>query len=399
MNEQETKSSGIPNPPPIKRKGKHSRLGDILVISTFLVLIYGFTVASLFAPEKGFSENENRVLASKPDFTWESLFDGSYATDYETYVTDQFVFRDSWISVKTGVERMLLKRDINGVYFAKDGYLIEKLSEEDVDQTQMEKNITYLTDFIQKYGEQLGEDRVHAMIVPTAYEILTDKLPAFATGFDQDVLLDRIQGVLGNQFVDTRSILRAHADDYIYYRTDHHWTVKGAYLAYTEWAKANGFTPWSEEEFKIRLVSSDFLGTIYSKVNVNVAPDEMYIYDTDETYTVEYNMDKIKHDTLYALDRLETKDKYTVYLSGNNALVEIDSTVGNGRNLLIIKDSYAHCFAPFVANHYENVYMVDFRYFSMPISTFISSNKITDILVLYNASSFIEDRNIYNLSR
>ncbi|MBE5960737.1 MAG: hypothetical protein E7256_05030 [Lachnospiraceae bacterium] len=399
MKKQEIKTDGIPNPPPIKRKGKHSRLGDYLVIGIFLVLIYGFTVASLLSPEKGFSENENRVLASKPDFTVDALFDGTYATKYETYVTDQFVLRDSWISIKTGVERMMLKRDINGVYFAKDGYLIEKLDEEDINKDQMNKNITYLTNFIQKYASILGEDRVHAMIVPTAYEILTDKLPAFATGFDQDTLLDAIQSVLGANFVDTRSILRAHADDYIYYRTDHHWTVKGAYLAYTEWAKASGFTPWSEEDFTIRLVSSDFLGTIYSKVNTKVTPDDMYIYDTDESYTVEYNMDKIKHDTLYALDRLETKDKYTVYLTGNNALVEINSTVTNGRNLLIIKDSYAHCFAPFAANHYENVYMIDFRYFNMPVSSFIESNNITDILVLYNASSFLEDRNIYNLSR
>lgn len=399
MSEENKNLEAVPNPPKIKKgEGKEQR-GRFSNVIIFLVLIYGLTIASMINPVKGFSESENRVLEGRPKFSWESLFNGSFISKYETFVTDQFVFRDTWIGIKTRTELAMLKKDINGVYIGKDGYLIEKVENSDVDMEQLDRNEKRLYAFINKYKEQLGDEHVFAMIAPTAFEVLKEKLPPYATGFDQGAFLNRLEGTLTNQFIDLRQTFSEHKDEYIFYRTDHHWTTLGAYYAYVEWAEAIGVTPMRQEEFDIKKIEDKFLGTIYSKINLELSSDEMYLYDSGKNYTVEYNMDGVQKNSLYEMSFLDTKDKYSVYLGGNNPIVKIDSENHNGKKLLIIKDSYAHCFAPFAANHFETTYMVDLRYFNMPMSRFIEENGITDVLVLYNVNGYIKDKNLDNMVR
>ena len=403
MSREQINDSAVPNPEKINLSEKETKqkrgFGHFSNTILFLVLIFGFTIASMLAPERGFSENENRVLASRPQFSWETLFNGTYITDYETYVTDQFVMRDAWIGLKTRVELALLKKDINGVYFGKDDYLIEKLEASEVDQELLDKKTNRLDQFINRYKDLLGEDHVFAMIVPTAFEILSEKLPPFATGFDQGAYLDRLNNLLGENFIDLRDTLNAHDQEYIFYKSDHHWTVNGAFYAYQTWADAMGITPLSKSDFIIKEVSNDFLGTIYSKVNIKVPADTMEIYDTNHSYQVEYNMDGNYIEGLYEFSHLDTKDKYAMYLNGNNPVVKINTNNHNGKRLLIIKDSYAHCFAPFAVNHFETTYMVDLRYLSMPMSQFIREQDITDVLVLYNTNTFIKDKNLLYMVR
>lgn len=379
---------------------KENKKEAIFISIIFLVLIFGFSIASMLNPVKGFSENENRILQKAPKFSWERLFQGSFTKDYETFITDQFIGRDSWISLKTWTELILQKKEINNVFFGKDGYLIETQDKDSIDIEQLAKNEERLLEFLKTYRDKLGNDRVHAMLVPTASEVLKDKLPAYAQVYDQQALLEQISKKAKDGFIDVSSVLKAHASEYIFYRTDHHWTTKGAFYAYQTWVKACGITPWELSQFEENKISDDFYGTIYSKVNVNVTkPDEIYLYQTKEKYTIEYDLDGKKKDNLYELERLKTKDKYAVFLDGNHAIVQIDTQNKNGKKLLIIKDSYAHCFAPFASNHFETTYMIDFRYFNMPISKFIQTYKITDILVLYNVKTFMEDKNLYQLNR
>lgn len=385
---------------------KRSKKSSYAIGGTFLLLIFGITIASLLVSDTAFSENENRYLAEKPEFSADALFSGSYTKEYETYITDQFILRNTWIKMKTSLEYLLLKQDINGVYFAKDGYYIEKIDSTDVEQTQLSKNESRLIEFIEKNKKQLGEDRVYALLAPTAFVALSDKLPLFATGFDQEGMMDRLALSIGENWVDTREVLKSHSDDSIYYKTDHHWTTTGAFYAYQEWAKQAGFVPMQQEDFDIEKVSDNFYGTLHSKINLSVEPDEIHLYQLEKPYKVNYNYGydmngkpSKEEETLYDLSRLQTKDQYTVFLKGNNSLVEIETDVKNDRKLLIIKDSYAHCFAPFAVNHFEKTYMVDFRYFNMPISQFIEENQITDILVLYNAVSFAKDKNTLSFQK
>lgn len=389
-----------------QKKASENRIEGRIITAVFLVLVFGLTIAGLLTPQKERSESENRTLAQKPEFSFAALFAKEeadrFTVQYEKYLSDQFVARDTWIGIKTRLERLLGKTDINGVYFADDGYLITKTDASAVDAGQEEKNVSRLVQFVKKYQEQLGTGHVYAMVVPTAANILADKLPPFTSEYDQDVLLDRLSsGLPEGSFIDAREELRGHADEYLYYRTDHHWTALGAYYAYRAWARAIGFEARGLDAYEGRVGSGDFYGTLYSKVNLPMQADTVMLYEDGKNYRVEYDMDGKPKNGLFVESRLEEKDKYMVYLDGNHAVVDIvrQETQKNGRRLLVIKDSYAHTFVPFLAQDYEEIVMIDFRYSKMPVSAFVQQYGITDILVLYNATNFVEDENLYQLER
>lgn len=377
-------------------KNVKEKLNTYVTVAVFLIFIFAFTVTSMIKPDRTFSPSENRYLAQCPKFSVKELFEGTFSTDYEEYITDQFVGRDSWISIKTIAELALAKKDINGVYIGKDDYLIEM--HDDINEEKAYSNADRMLAFLNKEAEILGSGHVSMMIVPTAVEVLSNKLPAFTQSFDQTGYIDYMKQNMDGTFVDVRDTLKAHADEDIYYRTDHHWTTYGAYLAYKEWADSLAIDPYEQEDFDINLVADDFLGTIYSKVNYAGREDSIYLYQVkdDISYALDFNMGMETSDSLYAMEHLETKDKYSVFLNGNNSVVTIDTTGGrqDGKTLLIIKDSYAHCFIPFVANHYERTVVIDLRYLKMPISQVLETYEVTDILVLYNAIHFAEDTNM-----
>ena len=368
-----------------------------------MVLIFGITIAGFFVPDKERSESENRNLAQKPDFTIAGLFaeknEDRFTTQYENYITDQFIARDTWIGIKTQTERLLGKTDINGVYFADDGYLVTKTDADAVDKEQEEKNIARLESFVAKYEELLGAGSVNVMLIPTATDILAEKLPAFTSEYDQEALLARLEASLGNAWIDVRDNLQAHDDEYIYYRTDHHWTALGAYYAYQAWAEKLGLPVRDLTDYTESVGSDEFYGTLYSKINIPMDYDTVMLYQDGKKYRVEYDSNGRYTGSLFAMNRLEEKDKYMVYLDGNHAMVDIVSENKNGKKLLVVKDSYAHTFVPFMAQDYEEILMIDFRYLQMPLSNVVKAYGITDILFLYNATNFVEDENLYQLER
>lgn len=367
--------------------------------SLFAFVWMGFILWNMLSPKKVFSENENRYLSEMPKFTIDKFVSGEYMNGIDKYINDQFVIRDQWIAMKVILERATLKQETNSVYFAKDDYLIEKHSNSDVSEEQADKNRDNLIEFVRKYSSKLANVKV--MLIPTASEVLTDKLPLFAAGlgYNQNNYLDQLSSVISNDsFIDVRDTLKKHKEEYIYYRTDHHWTTLAAYYAYEQWANAFGFKPLDKDEFNIILASDQFYGTLHSKVNTDVKADHIYLYDikNDMDYQLTYNL-LDQTDTLYDLNKLDGKDKYSVYMGGNNALVKVQTNNQNGRKLLVIKDSFAHSFVPFAANHFEKTYMIDFRYYNGDIDDFIDENGITDVLLLYNVMGFVNDINITKL--
>lgn len=383
-----------------RRRQRATALTNTIV---FCVLLFGLTFLDMLTPTKTFSETENRLLAQKPEFSGEALFAGTYTADYESYVTDQYVARDRWIRLKTDVERLLQKKESNGVYFAKNGYLMEHFYTTDVDEELLAKNEERLLTFVARYVEQLGSESVKFLLVPSASELLTEKLPKYATGFPQkEVLIRLLQAAEANTGIDGYEALKNHSEDYIYYKTDHHWTTLGAYYAYEAWANACGLTPIPQSAYSVTRVSDNFYGTLYAKVNASgIDPDEIFCYLDETKCSVVYNMGERTTNTLYEYEALHTKDQYTFFLDGNHALVEITNESGGraGRHLLVLKDSFAHCMIPFLVPHFEKISVVDFRYFNLPISEWIEAQEVTDILVLYNVMKFAADKNLYQLLR
>ena len=377
-----------------------------LTIAIFLVLVFGLTAASLLKKPVEFSENENRYLAQMPEFSLDSLFssdeDKKFTSLYETFITDQFVMRDQWIRLKTYTERATFKQDIKNVFFCSDDYLIENYPAGDFTSQTAANNISVLGQFVEQYQEKLGENGVRVMITPTASQILKDKLPPFAYPYDQQAFLDSVRSAVGeNVYLDAAATLSGHKNEYIFYRTDHHWTARGAFYAYQLWADSLGLEPWQEKDFNITEVSDSFLGTVYSKVNFPNKADSILCYQP-ESAKMNYRLTAFNgtsRDSLYVPSALEGKDKYTFYTGQNDPLISIQSsgpegTVERGRKLLIVKDSYAHSFVPFAANHFEETFMVDLRYYNQPLSQLIEEKGITDILVLYNTENFATDTSI-----
>lgn len=382
-------------------ENKRQEVLSIITTLIFCVMIFGLSIINAIKPTKSFSENENRYLAQMPKFSFESLLKGEFTIKYEEFVVDQFFGRDKWIALKTMTERAMLKQDINGVFFGRDGYLIEKHDESDIDEEQAEKNQKRLKIFVEKYSNMIGKENIKVMLVPTASEVLSNKLPPYAPGYNQNELIEKVKSEINkinDGFIDIRETLNSHKNEYIYYKTDHHWTSLGAYYAYKKWAEESDFIPYAEKDFAIEKVSDKFYGTIYSKVNINIKPDDINIYNIKENkkYSLIYNMGEKTTDTLYEMERLKEKDKYSVFMGGNNAVVEVETEMKNGRRLLVIKDSFAHSFVPFAVNHFEKTFMIDFRYFNGGVEDYINSNEITDILVLYNTINFVKDKNTGN---
>ncbi|MCC8106477.1 MAG: hypothetical protein LIO99_10840 [Clostridiales bacterium] len=372
----------------------------------FCVLIFGFGAVTLITPDTDYSETENRTLAQMPSFSLETLLDGSFEADYEEYLTDQFVYRDGWIALKTGVERAALRTQINDIYFAKEDYLIEAHTGTFI-ADQAAENIEILSQFVGNYADRFGAEHMTVMIIPNAVDILRDKLPAFASPYDEEEYLSEIKASVsgstaaadGTVWFDAGEVLQKHSDEEIYYRTDHHWTTLGAFYVYQAWAEACGYVIPDLDTYEIETVTEEFEGTIQSKLGIHTVMDSIKLFQNPDmpSYTVENVGTGESSDSLYDYGALEAKSKYDIFLGGNNALTRITTDAGTGRKLLLIKDSYAHCFVPFMLSEFDQIDVLDIRYFNQELSALIEEEGYTDLLFLYNASGFAEDTSLAKL--
>ena len=376
-----------------------TKIQNRVLTGVFLVIIFGCSVTSLLKPDTSFSEKENRVLAQMPEVNLPDILSGTFEKNYETYLSDQFFGRDQWIGVKTQAERAEGKTEINDVYFAKDGYLIEKHSGS-FDTDTAKRNITYLGNFLTAQAQKYGEDRVKAMIVPNAVEILKDKLPAYAVAEEEGDYLNEIRAQIPeNLLFDAEGILEAHKEEPIYYKTDHHWKTLASRYVYEAWADSIDLPIIPLSEYREETLTDDFHGTIDAKVNINLPGDTIESYQsvTEIPYTLTYNHSE-ERTSLYDTSYLEGRDKYAVFFGGNQPLIEARTEAASDRKLLIIKDSYANCFLSFAMQDFAQIDIVDLRYFNENLGEYMKQKEYTDILVLYNAAGFAEDASVAKLA-
>lgn len=305
--------------------------------------------------------------------------------------------RDTFTAINASVDYLLLKRDIGGIWVCDDGYYMTKCTPDEVNEKTVSANI----DAIEKFFENTDGNKFF-MLVPSATLIYRSKLPAFADEFDQQAEIDKIfAGVTAGKAVDVRQAFFA-SDEQLYYRTDHHWTSDGAYTAYLEFCKTAGLEALTKDKFDIKTVSSDFQGTHDSKVLLPcAAKDEVKLYIPKQPETLKITHDGETSDSFYVMSALEKKDKYQVFLGGNYGRVDIETGVGNGKRLLVIKDSFANSFVPLLTTHYEKICMLDLRFFSKnpeDLAALIEELEPTDTLVLFNIANFISDPTIKRLA-
>ena len=366
------------------------RMNQLLGLG-FAVLLAGFTAANYFHKDTAFSDTESRMLQQKPVFSWADLADGRFMGNFEKYQTDQFIFRREWIGLQTAADRLLGKNKSGDVYLG-EGQLLEEPS-------KLSENVWENLDAMGAFCRNQTGVKCYLMLVPDAASVQREKLPAYAPVADQAEQLEEIRSYLEKKEnpvteIPLYEMLREHREESLYYRTDHHWTTLGARYAYQSAAGQMGL-PGAEngEEKKLYPVSDSFQGTLAARSGYRVPDDTIEVYwpDQKEELVVTYVQEQTKSASLYAAEKLKTRDKYGMFLNGNHPLTEIRTMASTGRKLLLIKDSYANCFVPFLTGDFEEIVLVDPRYYYDSAEKLMKQYGFTDVLFLYNLNTFLED--------
>lgn len=367
------------------------RLQGSLLSYLLVGVILIFTVSGLIIKDKDFSPTENRSLAQKPKITFASVADGSFLKDLGNYVADQFPTRDFWISLNLKMNTLLGQKESGGVYLCEDNYLIQVPGAPN--QAQVERNLAAIEAFAEKYPEL----NMVMTVVPNSATVHADRLPANAPVRDQLADLEFIRSQLDQvTFHDVTPVLMEHKDEYLFYKTDHHWTSLAAKYAFHSIAEDLNIRPVMADDYTSYLVSNTFEGTLASKSGSHSARDsvEIYIPHTNIDYYVTYADTGENISSLYRRSALNQKDHYTVFFGGNYSRVDITTTSDTERCLLLFKDSYANCMVQFLYPYFDHITMIDPRYYYDNIDLVIKTEGITDVLYLYNADTFLGDTSL-----
>ena len=294
---------------------------------------------NLMHKDRQMSEKEMRMLAQKPEISLSGIASGRFMEQYEEYVSDQFAGRDTWVRIKTFADSVAGRTEEGGVFKGKDHYLMEDVAV--ADESDLKENLDAMKNFKERYPDI----QMHMMLVPNAANVMEDKLPAFAVTAKTQLGLDKSE----------------------------------------------------EIKMKAYAVSDSFNGTLSAKSGYETDYKEpIYIYlpksaDAPQV-AVNYVEEQKKSASMYDSSKLDERDQYSVFFGGNHAMIDIQSTQTEKRRLLVFKDSYANCFLPLLAPYYREIVVIDPRYYTGKLSSVMSDKQFDDVLFLYNANTFIEDR-------
>lgn len=369
---------------------KFNEIYFLFLSCIFILTLIFFVIANFISIDKDFSEVENRNLQRRP-----KILSENYTEKLNSYVSDQFFKRINFISLKSRVELMIGKNKINNVYIGKDNQLFEDF------KITSNEDLLNKVNVINEFKKLNTDLNINFMLVPTATSILSDKLPKYSPVDDEIEYIKEVEKNISEEikFITVHDKLKEFKDEYIYFKTDHHWTADGAYVGYKSFCEATGIEATSKEDFQSIIGSNYFYGSLSSKIGLfGLGKDKLKIYiPNNKNLLVTYVTEQKKEPSLFNSEKLYNKDKYQVFLGGNHPLIEIESDKNIDKNILVIKDSYANNFIPFLTENYGNIFLIDLRYYKDSLSEFLINNDIKEVLFLYNVNTFNEDDSIFNL--
>ncbi len=415
----------------------------------FGILLIGMLVSMIIPLRPNFSEKEKRKLAEFPDFSFSALLNGSYFRKIDTWFSDTFPMRDGMISLNSKLGEL---RGFGDRIYGLNNNVAQTIPQasapaeasktdnmqptdeeaepsvpdQEGEDTQVLSNIIVIgnagyeycsfnkissdkyVSVINKTAKALkGQSRIYSMLVPLSIDIMiSDNVRKGINSCDQSAAMDYIYGSLSSDanYVNIFKTMRMHRDEYIYYRTDHHWTALGAYYAYCDLAKAAGFTPLTLDKFT-KESYGDFLGSFFSDTNnseMKKTPDELiaYVpkYKTKMTVTDSsgktYNWKLVNDVSNYGVSL-----KYSAFSAGDNPYTVIENlSKEKGKSCLVIKESFGNAVIPYIAGHYKKVYVVDYRYYKSGFLTLAKNKKIKDIIFINNMSAVRNEKLIDKLN-
>ena len=374
------------------------RMKQALIVLSLagVVLLSVFTFLS---PQISYSDEQNRTLAHSPEFSLQKWMNGDFSQDTEDFLQDQLILRERFTKMATGMELLAGNREIGGVYIG-NSRLIGNTEVPDEKITQ--SNAAAISAFAEKYS---GSLETSLMLVPTAQEFYASEIPLFAEPFDQTAYIQKVyQAVEGAACVDAYTSLAASPRD-IFYRTDYRWTSYGAYVGYTALAKTLGFKAVSHDMFNVEHVSHDFLGNLYARTLYGEQWEDSIDLYTFAPHSVVQDVVKNTgvntetYSSIFFRDELEGRDAGDVFLGESYPLVTIRTSVGNGKKLILFRDSYADTMMQFLPLHYDEIVLVDLRHLNRPLSEYINLADYQQALFLYNVEDFTDDASISKVLR
>ena len=378
----------------MKKASKH--------LPTIVFLIFIFLVSVLFIalPKKEYSENEKRYLAEFPKLSADSFFSGDFGVDFEKYLSDHMPGRSFFVGLNSYYNNALGNPLSNGIYNCKDGYLINDPPTYD----RLDINFSIVADFAKE-----NDVKTAMVLAPSTGYVCSDLLPNKHIIYKDDEYFEKAKDVLSDanvDFVDMREPLKNAYNDgtQVFYKTDHHWTSSGAYLAYEELSSVLGFEKKDKKRYDITQYEG-FYGTTYSSSGFWLTkPDTIETWESKDikpnaiTVEITEGDETTTSDSMFYLENLKDNDKYPIYLDGNHPYTTIKNKTlskdENSKKLLIIKDSFAHTLTPFLADHYAEIVMIDMRYYKQNVTELLEKGDFDNVLFVYSIDNLSTDSDL-----
>ena len=372
---------------------KKENIKSLIIVLIFALFIGFVSVGTVItAPKTEYLENEKRYTAKMPEFSVSALLDTSYLTGAEKYLEDRIVGRSFFVGANAYFGLLQGRNTVEDVYLCREGYLIN------APKAINEKNVTENLSRFEAFSKAVSLPS-RMIIVPSPGYVMSSVVPDKNAVYCDDFIFDKAEELLSETvLIDVRKPLAEAFEKGrgVFYKTDHHLTSYGCYVLFSELLKDSGKAPQGEESFEIETVGG-FCGTTRASSGYFLTKGEdieLWHSGFDLEISVSNGKEYEKtQNSFFFREHLENDDKYPVFADGNHALTKITNKSKSGKNLLVIKDSYAHCTANFLSCEYENVYMIDLRYYRFPVSEFIKENDIDELLFLYGTDAINTDTN------
>lgn len=364
----------------MQQKKKVSNRYHRSLVTLLMSICVAWTSLNLIIPDQQKSALENRPLAQMPDLTLSGIQSGKDQQAIEEMASDQFIGRNLLFHLNYSWRKLIGQREIDNVYLADDA-LIQRPS--DANQEMISQTANLIAQL-----EASSSVPVSVLVAPSAASIQSYKLPEYVTDNSENAVIDIINTQMQHP-ADPRDALKGRQNDYLYYRTDHHWTSLGAMIGAQSLLESMGIS-FNPEWFTPLPVANGFEGTLASKTGSYGLSDEINVYQNTQNteYTVTWN-GGTQTTSIYDLEALNQKDKYEVFLSKNQGLVQISTLANSQENLLLIKDSYANSMVQFLLPYFKNIYIVDPRYYYDNLNYVLTAGQITKIALVFSYNNFV----------
>lgn len=414
-----------------KQRKEIRKFRNISVLCTSFLLILGMILGALFFVRPTTSIVEKRKLATFPPFRISTFLNGSYFSDVSKWYSDTFPGRDTWIAMSQNLKKSygiesntrMVGGNVQKDTIPSKGNTAKKSSDtgkapttKDMQaavQNQVMEGLyvkngaaysvyyfdqtaanTYISALNRAGKELKGTTKVYSILVPNnSGAMLDEKTLNSLGGSDQQEGIAYYnkrysKNVHGINILPT---LRKHNKEYLYFRTDHHWTSLGAYYAYKDFCKDKGIKAHKLSYFKKSYKFSPFLGTFYDKLKdatMEKNPDYVKAYVPNGTNDLKYWDDAGQEHDWRVIEDVSTWNEgsgYYCFIGGDKPLTKIvNPKIKDGSSCVVVKESYGNCFVPYLVDHYQTVYVMDFRYTKEKIVSFCKQNKVNDLIMMNN---------------